>query len=217
MDLHCEFLRIPFGMMNTGATLTHAVKMLVRGMDYVMDYKDVLLVYRPTMEDHVWTLREHFKRLQWANFTVRPTKCALWARMIDFLGHRLGEGTIGLQAESVEKVWAKQRSKTKKEVRAFLGLADYHKEFIPDNAAISAPLSALVRERQSNPITWDDAQERANHSLKMAMTFRPVLHLADIDSKFVLRTDASFDGLGAALIHRSQAKIFPKAYASKKL
>ncbi|GFN89058.1 Zinc finger protein [Plakobranchus ocellatus] len=68
-------------------------------------------------------VKELFKRLQRENFTVRLTKCVLGTRTIDFLCHRLGEGTIGRQEENVEKVRAAPRPKTKKEFRAILGLS----------------------------------------------------------------------------------------------
>ncbi|GFN91636.1 Zinc finger protein [Plakobranchus ocellatus] len=145
MDCHYEFLRMPFGMLNSGATLTRAVKKLLCGMDNVVDCIDDLLIHTETWEAHVKTLSELFKRLQEANFTVRPVKCLLGSRTIDFLGHSLGRGAIGLQNENVEKVRNAPRPKTKKEVRAFLGLVGYYKEFVPNFATVSAPLSDLVR------------------------------------------------------------------------
>ncbi|GFO26427.1 Zinc finger protein [Plakobranchus ocellatus] len=64
MDCHYEFLRMPFGMMKSGATLTCAVKKLLCGMDNVVDYIDDLLIHTETWEAHVKTLSELFKRLQ---------------------------------------------------------------------------------------------------------------------------------------------------------
>ncbi|GFO39480.1 Zinc finger protein [Plakobranchus ocellatus] len=103
MDCHYEFLRMPFGMMNSGATLTRAVKKLLCGMDNVVDYIDELLIHTETWEAHVKTQSELFRRLQEANFAVRPVKCLLGSRTVDFLGHSLGRGAIGLQDENVEK------------------------------------------------------------------------------------------------------------------
>ncbi|GFN73887.1 Zinc finger protein, partial [Plakobranchus ocellatus] len=134
VDRRYEFLRMPFGMMNSGAIGTRAMKILVRGMDYVND----LLIHTPIWEDHVMTLREFFRRLQRVNFTARRTKCVNGARTIDFLGHRLGKGAVGLQDENIDKVRAAPRPKIKEEARAFLGLVDHYKEFIPNYAAISA-------------------------------------------------------------------------------
>ncbi|GFO02230.1 Zinc finger protein [Plakobranchus ocellatus] len=142
----------------------------------------------------------------------------IWlTRTVDFLGHSLGRGAIGLQDENVEKVWDAPRPKTKREVRAFLGLIGYYKEFVPNFAAVSAPLSDLVRKGQPNVVNWDDSQERAYNSLKVAVTSKPVLQLPDVNKKFVLRTDASDRGLGAALMQENEGTLFPVAYASKKL
>ncbi|GFO48854.1 Pol polyprotein [Plakobranchus ocellatus] len=209
-----SFLRMPFGMMNSGAMLTRAVKKLLCRMDNVVDD---LLIHTETWEAHVKTLSELFKRLQEANFNVRPVKCLLGSRTVDFLGHSLGRGTIGFQDENVEKVRNASRPKTKREVREFLGLVGYYKEFVPNFAAVSAPLSDLVRKGQPNNVNWGDSQERAYNSLKVAVTSKPVLQLPDVNKRFVLRTDASNRGLGAALMQEIEGTLFPVAYASKKI
>ncbi|GFO50301.1 gypsy retrotransposon integrase-like protein 1 [Plakobranchus ocellatus] len=95
--------------------------------------------------------------------------------------------------------------KTKREVRAFLGLVGYYKEFVPNIAAVSAPLSDLVRKGQPNIVNWGDSQERAYNSLKVAVTSKPVLQLPDVNKRFVLRTDGSNRGLGAALMQENEA------------
>ncbi|GFO49458.1 cytosolic phospholipase a2 [Plakobranchus ocellatus] len=152
-----------------------------------------------------------------ANLLKGPVKCLLGSRIVDFLGHSLGRGTIGLQDENVEKVRNAPRPKTKREVRAFLGLIGYYKEFVPNFAAVSAPLSDLVRKGQPNIVNWGDSQERAYNSLKVAVTSKPVLQLPYVNKKFVLRTDASDRRLGAALMQENEGTLFPVAYASKNL
>ncbi|GFO02545.1 Zinc finger protein [Plakobranchus ocellatus] len=136
MDCHYEFLRMPFGMMNSGATLTRAVKKLLSGMDNVVDDIDDLLIHTETWEADVRTLSELFRRPQEVNFTVRPVKCLLGSRTVDFLRHSLGRGAIDLQDENVEKVRNAPRPKTKREVRAFLRLFGYYKEFVQNFAAV---------------------------------------------------------------------------------
>ncbi|GFO16833.1 Zinc finger protein [Plakobranchus ocellatus] len=102
-------------------------------------------------------------------------------------------------------------------VDIFQGLVGYYKEFVPNFAAVSAPLSDLVRKGQPNIVNWGDSQERAYNSLKVAVTSKPVLQLPDVNKKVVLRTDASDRGLGAALMQENEGTLFPVAYASKKL
>ncbi|GFN81844.1 Zinc finger protein [Plakobranchus ocellatus] len=77
--------------------------------------------------------------------------------------------------------------------------------------------SIPVRKGHPNIVNWGDSQERAYNSLKVAVTSKPVLQLPDVNKKFVLRTDASDRGLGAALIQMNEGTLFPVAYASKKL
>ncbi|GFO26818.1 retrovirus-related pol polyprotein from transposon 297 [Plakobranchus ocellatus] len=74
MDCHYKFLRMPFGMMNSGATLTRAVKKLLCGMDTVVDYIDDLLIHTETWEAYVKTISELFKLLQEANLTNLKSK-----------------------------------------------------------------------------------------------------------------------------------------------
>ncbi|GFR65350.1 zinc finger protein [Elysia marginata] len=112
------------GMMNSGATLTRAVKKLLCGMDNVVDYIDDLLVHTETWEAHVETLAELFRRLRVANFTVRLVKCVLGSSTIDFLGHRLGQGTISLQDENVEKSLCKH-------IREVLGIRRHIRDYNP--------------------------------------------------------------------------------------
>ncbi|GFN82370.1 hypothetical protein PoB_000887600 [Plakobranchus ocellatus] len=176
--------------------------------DAVMDYIDDLLIHTETWEAH-----ELFKRLQEPNFTVRPAKCLLGSRTVDFLGHSLGQGAIGLQDENIEKVRNASRPKTKREVRVFLRLVGYYKEF----AAASAPLSDLVRKGQPNIVNWGNSWERAYNSLKVAVMSKPVLQLPDVNKKFVFRTDTSDRRLGPALMQENEGTLFPVAYASKKL
>ncbi|GFO43366.1 Pol polyprotein [Plakobranchus ocellatus] len=180
-------------------------------MDNVVDYINDLLIHTETWEAHVKTLSELFKRLQVANFTVRPVKCLLGPRTVDFLGHSLGRGAIGLQEKNVEKVKSAPRPKTKREVRVFLGLVGYYKEFVPNFAAVSAPLLDLG---QPNIVNWDDSQERAYNLLRVVVTSKPVLQLPDVNKRFVLRKDASDRGLGAAIMQENEGTLFPVASSS---
>ena len=64
MGHHYEFLRMPFGMVNSGMTMTRAVRRLLEGMDNVVDYIDDLLMHTKTWEEHLQVLEELFKRLK---------------------------------------------------------------------------------------------------------------------------------------------------------
>ena len=55
-----EFLRMPFGMKNSGATLVREMRQLLSDMDNVDNYIIDLIVYTKDWESHLATLKELF-------------------------------------------------------------------------------------------------------------------------------------------------------------
>ena len=127
------------------------------------------------------TLKELFKRLKAANLVARPTKCVFGATQVDLLSHCFGQGVIRLQDVNVQKMRDAPRPTTKKEIRSFLGLAGYYQDFIPNFAAIAAPLFDLTRKGQPNKVVWGEPQERCYHTLKHAIVSKPVLMLPNVN------------------------------------
>ena len=68
---------------------------------------------------------------------------------------------VGLHQDNVEKIKDAPRPCTKKQVPSFMGLAGYYRDFIPNFAAIAAPLSDLTRKDQPNKVEWSEAQQKA--------------------------------------------------------
>ena len=104
----------------------------------------------------------------------------------------------------------------KKEVRSFLGLANYYRNHIPSFAAITTPVSDLTKKELPENVRWEDAQEKAFVILRESLVRRPILRLPD-HKTFILRIDASNCGLGVALMQEHEGRFFPIAYGSKKL
>ena len=119
---------------------------------------------------------------------------------MDFLGHRVEECLIGLHEDNMTKIREAPRLTTKKQIRSFMGLAGYYRAFIPNFAALTAPLSDLTRKGQPNKVEWGQVQEKAYLSIKALLTREPILWLPDPGKTFFLRTDASDDALGTVLM-----------------
>ena len=62
-DSSYEFLKMPFGMINSAATLKRAMKKLIKDLDNVDFYWDDILVHTRTWQEHIKALRELFARL----------------------------------------------------------------------------------------------------------------------------------------------------------
>ena len=117
----------------------------------------------------------------------------------------------------MDKIRDAKAPSTKKELRAFLGLAGYYQRFIEGYSKIARPLTDKTKGREPEKIVWSEECDKAFSRLKKALTSAPVLALPDQSCPFVLLTDASGQGLGAVLLQRQDGLLKPIAFASKKL
>ena len=117
-----------------------------------------ILDHTSSWEDHVKTLRELFHRLKKADLTIRPSKCSLGTDNVDFIGRRLSEGVKGMHDDNVRKIMEAARPTNRKQVRAFMGLANYYREYVPNFATVTVPLTDLLEKGQPNAVKWEEPQ-----------------------------------------------------------
>jgi len=85
-----------------------------------------------------------FVRLQTAGLKLKPSKCALLQQEVKYLGHVVGGNGVAIDPAKVRAVkdWAVPLDLP--ELRAFLGLVGYYRQYIPDFAEIAQPLNRLT-------------------------------------------------------------------------
>lgn len=212
-----HFKVMSFGLVNAPATFSRLMRILLKGLQNVDNFLDDVLIATHTWNGHMAVLEELFERLRKANLTARPTKCSIGWESIDCLGHVLGENRLKPHPSKVKAVLNAPRPTTKKQVKAFIGLAGFYRKFIQNFSTIAVPLTNLTKKGQPNTVIWGEAEERAFDQLKSKLTSDPILKLPDLGKEYVLRTDASGEGLGAVLLQEENDQLFPVAYASRKL
>ena len=212
-----EFVRMPFGTKSAGATLMRCMRKLLNGMEHVHNYIDDILVHTSTWTEHLQALENLFERLKQAGLTARPSKCEFGCDSVEFVGHKISTGRVEISDANAKKVLEAERPKTKKQVRAFVALTGFYRDFIPNFSDKAKSLTDLTKNKLPNKVRWDDETEKSYLALRAALMSRPVLHLYDETKPLVLRTDASDSGLGAALLQETDGKLFPISYASRKL
>ena len=175
-----------------------------------------MLIHTQSWGAHLDTLRKTLETLREVQLAVRPTKCYLGYAKLNFLGHQVGGGSLYPQTDKISRILAAENPTTKREVRSFLGLVGYYRDFIPNFASIAVPLTELTRKDQSNEVKWGPVHQSAFDQLKAAVTKEPVLRMPDFTRTFILQTDASQNGAGAALLQEHDGTKHPVAYYSKK-
>ena len=102
-----------------------------------------------------------------------------------------------------------------KELRQFLGLANYYRRFVADYSNVAAPLHRLLTK--GNGFHWDSNCQNAFDELKNRLVSPPILAFSDFKEKFVLYTDASYSAIGAVLSQIQEGKERIIAYWSRQL
>ena len=212
-----RFRRMPFGLVNAGATFNRMMRKVLNGLEDVENFVDDIIEHTREWNDHMRILRELLQKLREAGLTVKPSKCKIGYTQVGFLGHNIGGGSIRPGDEKTHAIAKSVRPKTKKQVRSFLGLVGYYRKFIPNFSTIAAPLTDLTKKFKPNLVDWREEHERAFTTLSRAITESPILCLPDMEKGFFLRTDASDTGIGAVLLQDYLGTKFPVSYASRKL
>jgi len=100
-----------------------------------------------------------------------------------------------------------------KQLKIFLGLTGYYRQFVPQFSKIAAPLHKLLK--RGAKYLWEENQEIAFHTFKQKLMLQPILQYPDFSREFILTTDASNDGAGAVLSQGLIGKDLPIAYTSR--
>ena len=212
-----QFKKMPFGLVNSGATFNRMMRKMLRGAKDIDNYVDDMLGHTRSWEEHLTAVRDIFSRVRAAHLTMRPTKCLLGYQSLGFVGHTVGKGQIAMETDKLERIANAPQPETKKQVRSFLGLAGYYRKFIPNFAEIAVPLTDLTKKGQPSKVKWEEPHQRAFRVLIDMLTRAPILRLPDFQRPFLVQTDASDVGVGAVLFQEYDDGKFPVAYASKKL
>ena len=213
-----EFTRMPFGLKGAPATFQRLMDVILGSCsEYSRSYIDDIAIFSDSWEDHLLHLEDVLARLERAGLKAKPSKCNLAENYCSFLGHRVGDGKIEMEEAKLDALRNFNRPRTKKDIRAFLGLAGYYRRFIPQFAERTARLSDLTKKDAPSKIEWNQTLEQDFQALKELMCTKPTLYCPDNEKEFILHTDASERGIGAVLSQEKEGEERPIAFFSRKL
>jgi len=138
-----------FGMTNLPAIFQAIINEILRDIineGKVVAFVDDVLVGMEIEKGHDEIVEEVLKQLEDNNLYVKPEKYVWKVRKIGFLGVIIELNGIEMKKEKVEEVLSWPEPKNAKDVRKFLGLANYYRRFIKDFAQIARPMNMLMRK-----------------------------------------------------------------------
>jgi len=124
-------------MTNLPATFQEIMNEILRDIinkGKVVAFVDNILVETETEEEHDEIVEKVLKRLEENDLYVKLEKCMWKVWKIGFLGVIIGPNGIEMEKKKVDGVLSWLEPRNVKDVRKFLGLANYYKRFIKDFA-----------------------------------------------------------------------------------
>jgi hypothetical protein len=210
---HHEYLVVPFGLTNAPAIFMNLMnKIFMPYLDkFVIVFIDDILIYSKNKEDHAKHLRIALQVLREHQLYAKFSKCEFWLDQVEFLGHVISKEGIAINPSKVQSVLDWQAPTNVKEIRGFLGMAEYYRRFIEGFSKIAGPMTKLLRK--NTPFEWSEKCEESFQELKKKLTTAPILAVPKTGKDYIVYCDASKNGLGCVLMQ--DRKVI--AYGSRQL
>ncbi|CAJ0590927.1 unnamed protein product [Cylicocyclus nassatus] len=197
-----QFVYLPFGLKNAGAYFSRAMSRILAGLEEnCLAYLDDIVVFDKDFPSHLSSLRKVFQRFRDFNIKVSGKKLVDIARSrVTFLGHEISGDSYYPSDRNIQAIKNMPPPTSVKEVKRFLGMANFFRKFIPNFASIAAPLYELTKDKVK--FIWTDKQQTAFQGLRDKLTAKPCLAFPQ-DKDFFMHTDGSQIAVGAALFQQA--------------
>ncbi len=205
-----EFVRMPFGLCNAGATFQRSMERMLKGLKFASAYIDDIIVHSKSHEEHLSHLELVFARLRQAKLKIKLRKCHFGCRETKFLGYVISAEGVRMNSAKIEAIKDYPRPRSAREARKWNGLTSQYRQFVENYTTVNDPLqqAALLftrdpktKKRVKAKFEWTAECEAAFARMKQLLTEEPItLVHPDTSKRFRLITDASKVGLGAVLV-----------------
>lgn len=233
-----EFNRMPQGVTNAPSTFQRIMEKCMADINLreVLVFIDDIIIFSKDLEEHEERLSRVLNRLKEYGLKLAPEKCIFAQTSVKYLGHIVSDQGVKTDPDKVAAVKTWPVPKNLKELRSFLGFVGYYRRFIKDFSRQVKPLNELTsgypptrrnfksvgNTQYRNPKDlfngrWTTACQDAFELIIDELTSAPVLAFANPRFPYILHTDASTSGLGAALYQEQDGQVRVIAYASRGL
>jgi ribonuclease HI/transposase InsO family protein len=212
------YLRMPFGLMNAGATFQRAMDYAFRDLiqKIIEIYQDDLTVVSKERKDHLSHLRTVFERCREYGISLNPKKSVFGIDEGKLLGHVASSGGVSIDPERVQSIKDVRPPANKKALQSFLGKINFIRRFVPNFAERIKPLSALLKKDVA--FRWGKDADKSFEDIKNAISQAPVLISPDFSRDFIIFSFASQDTIAGVLMQKDADNFeHPVAFMSKVL
>ena len=210
--------RLQFGLKNSPMCFQNLMSKVLKDHNWkiALVYINDILIFSKNFDEHLHHLDQVFQNLRAANLKIHPGKCRFAVQEIVYLAHRINSFGIKIDDSKYQAIETYPVPKNIKNVRAFLGMAQFYRRYIKSFATIALPLNKLLRK--DSKFVWTEECQVAFETLKKALVTAPVLAFPQFDKPFILAVDASDESIGYVLSQLDSVnREHPVAYGGRAL
>lgn len=187
----------------------------VRGPTSTFDNEEVTPGIRRYVLEHLINLDKVLVNVELAGCTISPAKSLFCQAEAVIVGYLCGTNGRRPEETKIIKITEWKTCESVSDVRSFLGIVGYYRQWVEKYAIKAKPLTNLLRK--NTVFTWGDHQQEAMDQLKEAVTSDPILVSLDVSKghgEIILMVDASLTGWGAVLMQVVEGARRPVRYES---
>ena len=142
------------GDCNAPATFQRLMTAIFRDVigKFMHVYLDDIFVYSSSVEDHECHLKIVLDRLRENSLYLKWSKCNLYAKTVDCLGHMIDDRGIHPDSDKMARIREWWTPRDYNDVQRFVGLVNYVGNFLPDVTSYTGPLLAITQN--GAPFNW---------------------------------------------------------------
>lgn len=199
-----RFKKVPFGLQSAPPYFQMAMqtKILDGLEDICLVYLDDCIIFGKSREEYLCNMETVLARLQERGILVKRSKCQFGLTKILFLGHEVTGGSVSLAEDRKQALRDLAKPKTVSQLRSFLGMANFFRQFIDNYALIARDLHQLAATSKTKVLVWTQTLEAAWEAVKKAVVGAPELSFLtqNPEDEITLYTDASDFAFGGHLV-----------------
>ena len=216
-----QFTRLPFGPKRAPSYFQQVMATVVlAGLMYITCemYIDDCNVFGKDTDQFLIRLRDVFLRFRFHNLFLKAKKCYFGYAEIDFVGKVLSEHGLQMSQKKIRSVLDFPKPIVAKQLKSFLGLVNYFRDFIRNQSSIVHPLHQLILNyNKTKKIIWTPEADACFDLVKTETSKCTTMHFLHDHAPISLQTDASDYGVGGYLFQTVDGKETPVAFVSKSL
>ena len=194
-----QYNRLSFGISSAPGIFQRAMEELLHGIEGVRVYLDDILIKGSTREEHDKTLRLVLSKPQSTVLKLKLGKCHIGVPSVTYLGYKLDKQGIHPTEDKVKAISEAPAPTNTTQLRAYLGLINFYRRFLPQAATLLEPLNRLLKA--DTPWSWSVDQENSFKKSKEILLNSDALVHFDPKLPLEVVADSSAYGIGGVLCH----------------